>query len=300
MKKNKRPSVDVILCCYNQEEYIAQAVQSILAQRVEADVRVIVADDCSTDDTMPIIRRCQSQSPFPFLYLDSDHNMGMKANYQRSFAACSADYTAILEGDDWWDSENHLAQHLNFLQSHPRHSMSYNLIAFHFQDTGRTRRQRWLYKDIDYLSINLREQISWGNQIGNLSSCVFRTSLLHSLPDTFFQLNFADWELGIMMALKGPIAMLREVTSTYRINSKGQWSALSHKEKFNSQANSLRQLQPLLPFYCRYYIKAYEKRLLSGKAMPYKIPLKNQIKSTLKKTLALTCGNRSKNQRTHT
>ena len=300
MKKNKRPSVDVILCCYNQEEYIAQAVQSILAQRVEADVRVIVADDCSTDDTMPIIRRCQSQSPFPFIYLDSDHNIGMKANYQRSFAACSADYTAILEGDDWWDSENHLAQHLNFLQSHPRHSMSYNLIAFHFQDTGRTRRQRWLYKDIDYLSINLREQISWGNQIGNLSSCVFRTSLLHSLPDTFFQLNFADWELGIMMALKGPIAMLREVTSTYRINSKGQWSALSHKEKFNSQANSLRQLQPLLPFYCRYYIKTYEKRLLSGKAMPYKIPLKNQIKSTLKKTLALTCGNRSKTQITHT
>ena len=96
------------------------------------------------------------------------------------------------------------------------------------------------------------------------------------------------------------IAMLREVTSTYRINSKGQWSALSHKEKFNSQANSLRQLQPLLPFYCRYYIKAYEKRLLSGEAMPYKIPLKNQIKSTLKKTLALTCGNRSKTQRTHT
>lgn len=294
MRLAKRPSVDIILCCYNQEEYIAQAVDSILAQQVEATVRVIVADDCSTDATMDIIRQRESKSPFQFVYLDNDHNLGMKANYRRAFAACKSDYTAILEGDDWWNENNHLSQHIDFLKRHPLHSMSYNLIALYIQDTGRLRKQRWLYKDLEYLSINLRQQIAWGNQIGNLSSCVFRTRLLHKLPDEFFQLDFADWELGIMMARRGPIAMLRELTSTYRINSKGQWTALSGNAKFDSQVRSLHNIQPLLPSYCKYYIRSYEQRLYSGKDMPFKVPFKNRLRGTLKRALHLQRNSKSK------
>ena len=47
-----------LLVSYNQEQYIAQAVESILMQRVNEDVqiRVIVADDSSTDRTVDIIR----------------------------------------------------------------------------------------------------------------------------------------------------------------------------------------------------------------------------------------------------
>ena len=279
----KRPAIDIILCSYNQEAYIAQALESILAQKVDADVRVIIADDRSTDRTPQIIRQYESQSPFPFLYLNAETNLGMHANYQRAFAACHGDYIAILEGDDWWHTETHLSQHIDFLESHPRHSMSYNLIAFHWQDTGVTRPQRWIFDDRQHLSIHLRQQISWGNQIGNLSSCVFRTRLIHKLPEEFYRLKFADWELGIMMARKGPIAMLREVTSTYRINSQGQWSALTQEEQYNSQINSLKAIQPLLPAYCKCYIRSYEKRLLSGKEMPFVVPLKYRIKSTLRK-----------------
>lgn len=280
-----RPAIDIILCSYNQEAYIAQALQSILAQKVEADIRVIVADDSSTDKTPQIIQQYEKQSPFPFLYLHSDTNLGMHANYRRAFAACTGDYVAILEGDDWWHTDTHLSQHVNFLEKHPRHSMSYNLTAIHMQDTGITRNQRWLFDDRQYLSIHLRQQIAWGNQIGNLSSCVFRTRLLHKLPDAFYQLKFADWELGIMMARKGPIAMLREVTSTYRINNKGQWSALSSEEMVESQIHSIEAIQPLLPAYCKYYIRSYQKRLRSGKEMPFVIPLNNRIKSKLRKAL---------------
>lgn len=279
----KRPAIDIILCSYNQEAYIAQAIESIFAQKVDADVKVIVADDHSTDRTPQIIRQYESQSPYPFLHLNSETNLGMHANYQRAFSACQGDYIAILEGDDWWHTDTHLSQHINFLESHPRHSMSYNLIAFYWQDTGVTRPQRWIFDDRQHLSIHLRQQIAWGNQIGNLSSCVFRTRLIHKLPEEFFQLKFADWELGIMMARKGPIAMLREVTSTYRINNQGQWSALTLEERHNSQINSLKAIQPLLPAYCKCYIRSYQKRLLSGKEMPFVIPLKYRIKSILRK-----------------
>ena len=50
--------VDVILVSYNQENYIAQAVESILMQQVRDDVvvRIIVVDNCSTDNTLNIIK----------------------------------------------------------------------------------------------------------------------------------------------------------------------------------------------------------------------------------------------------
>lgn len=285
MRNKKRPSVDIILCSYNQEEYISQALESLVNQRVDADVRVIVADDCSTDQTPQIIHEYQAKSPFPFIYLKANSNIGMKANYRRAFAACQGDYVAILEGDDWWHASTHLSQHIDFLESHPRYSMSYNLVAYYWQDTGATHPQQWLYKDLQYLSINLRQQIAWGNQIGNLSSCMFRTRLLHTLPEAFYQLNFADWELGIMMARKGPIAMLREVTSTYRINSKGQWTSLSNEKKYDSQIQSLDDIQPLLPAYCKCYIRSFQKNIRSGKEMPYVIPFKYKLKSFIRKNL---------------
>jgi len=283
--KNVRPLIDVILCSYNQEDYIGKAIESVLRQKVEAEVRVIIADDCSRDDTLQIIKCYQEKSPFPFTYLKSDVNLGMKANYKRAFAACRGDYVAILEGDDWWHKDNHLAQHVEFLERHKRYSMSYNLVAFYMQDEGTTEEQKWQFAEYDHLTIRLRHQISWGNQIGNLSSCVFRTKLLKNLPEEFYQLNYADWELGMMMALKGPLAMLREVTSTYRISSKGLWSALPTDKKYSSVMSTLAEIRPLLPNYCKFYVESYQKRLQRGDELPFPMPLKYRLKSTIKKML---------------
>ena len=282
MKESKNKSVDVILCCYNQQDYIAQAVESILKQKVDAPVRILVADDCSTDHTIDIIKKYEPLSPFKFVYLNDAKNLGLHANYRRAFAAVEAKYTAILEGDDWWQKENHLSQHIQFLEKHKRHSMSFNLITNYFQNNGKSTVMRWPYDDLDHITINLRAQISWGNQIGNLSSCVFRSVFLHELPDDFFKLKYADWELGIMMALKGPIALLRESTSTYRINDQGQWTSLTSKNKQLSQQRSLQELEPLLPSYCHPYIKNYNKQLGSHSQPPFPIPFKYRIKNIVK------------------
>ena len=101
MRNKKRPSVDIILCSYNQEEYISQALESLVNQRVDADVRVIVADDCSTDQTPQIIHEYQAKSPFPFIYLKANSNIGMKANYRRAFAACHGDHVTKHKREDW-------------------------------------------------------------------------------------------------------------------------------------------------------------------------------------------------------
>lgn len=277
-------SIDVILCCYNQELYIEEALKSILCQKVDAKVRILVADDGSSDRTLDIIKSHEVKSSFPFVYFDSNGNIGMQANYQRAFEACNSDYIAILEGDDWWTNDQHLSQHIEFLQNHPRYSMSFNRITYYYQENGTYKLNKWPYKK-DYVTIKLRHQLGWGNQIGNLSSCVLRTNLLHDLPDQFFKLKFADWELGVMMALKGPIGKLKDSTSVYRINSNGQWTSLSADKRGISENKTLDELALLIPKYCKRYIKMYRDMLDLQEQSPFMLPLGTRLKLYLKNIL---------------
>lgn len=278
MKEYRPLTVDIILCCYNQQQYVSKAIESILQQKIDANVRVLVADDCSTDKTLEVVKSYEPQSPFPFIYLPNQANIGHCKNYQRAFSYCKADYTAILEGDDWWQDVNHLSQHITFLSKHKRYSMSFNRISYYFQDSKESLLRPWPYTKTAHVTIHLYEQICFGNQIGNLSACVFKTELLHTLPEDFFKLNYADWELGMMMAVHGPIALLSECTSTYRINDKGQWSALSREEKVSSELQTLENMKTLLPPYCSKYIKAYKHALLSGQEVSYSMPWWYRIK----------------------
>ena len=219
-------TVDIILFCYNQEQYIEQALRSIYAQELLKDVkaRIIVADDCSPDGTLNIIKRVAPESPFPIVFLPEEPNMGISKNYKRSFAATEADYVAILEGDDYW-LPNHLKQHIDFLQTHPECSMSMSEISYLIEGTNEIKLGYISRKnDIDYLLVDVERQITEGNQLGNLSACVFRGQYLHELPDNLYDMPIADWMLGVMLAQSGYIAKIKGSSSVYRVKSSGVWA----------------------------------------------------------------------------
>ena len=233
--------VDVILITYNQEQYVAQGIESILFQKVDKNVsvQVIVADDCSMDNTLDIIKSYESRSPYPFIYTDHSKNVGFHENYRRTFAMCKGDYIAILEGDDWWHSDNHIQQHVDFLENHKKYSMSFNQIRF-FDTLSKEYNTAWnLPQKYQFFSITLKDQIIKGNQIGNLSACVFRKKLIDTIPNNLYKSDFADWDLGMWMAQYGPIGFLRGDTSTYRVDHNGQWTKLDDEIKQKSMLKTL-------------------------------------------------------------
>ena len=222
-------SIDIILFCYRQEQYIEQALRSIYAQELPKDVnaRIIVADDASPDNTLAIIKRLAPESPFPMTFLSEEPNMGISKNYKRSFAATEADYVAILEGDDYW-LPNHLAQHIEFLCAHPECSMSMNEISYLHEHKNALELGKMFWpNDKNYALINVQKQISEGNQLGNLSACIFRGQYLRDLLDSLFEIPIADWIIGIMLALRGDIAILKGSTSVYRFKESGVWAGQS-------------------------------------------------------------------------
>lgn len=256
-------TIDIILFCYKQEQYIEQALQSIYDQQVPKDcsVRIIVADDCSPDNTLTLIEKHAAESPFPIIFLPKEPNMGISKNYKRSFAATTADYVAVLEGDDYW-LPNHLAQHIKFLNLHRCCSMSINQIQFLDEDKGFLP-CTWPYA-VPYMKISLRHQIENGNQLGNFSACVFRTKPLKKIPNHFYDMPFADWEVGMFVAQFGFIARLKENTSVYRVKSSGQWVQLNIEQRTQSRLESIRKMDVFFNYKYHTYFEVVKKRIVDG------------------------------------
>ena len=222
--------INVILITYNHANYIYQTLESILMQETEHEVEIIVADDCSPDNTVEIIKEYEDKTSFTFTYLQKEHNVGYNKNYQQAFAACTGDYIAIMEGDDYWIKPDHLQNHIDHLERLSNASMSYNRHLRLFIDQKREEIFDWEGSD-DYEYVTT-EQLALGNRIGNLSCCVFRGEHIRNLDPKLFDMEIADWMLGMYMGQFGPLLYLKEVTSAYRIHDNGQWSRMDEKEQF--------------------------------------------------------------------
>ena len=249
--------LNVILITYNQENFIKQTVESILNQKTDFIFNIIVADDASTDSTKSMIESYVSNSNVEFVFLETTKNLGYTLNYKKAFEYCKAPYIAILEGDDFWSSTDHLQRHIYFLDNHPDYVLSFNRHERMFVDKGYNDIPTWTV-DGDYETIDPKE-LALGNRIGNLSCCCLRNIDfdLRIVESTLF----ADWLLGLYLGLKGKLALLKEVTSTYRVHNNGQWSRMNETEQYHALLRVITGFDPLLNFEYTKEFTLYKKRI---------------------------------------
>ena len=90
--------VSVIIPAYNTEKYIGKAIDSALAQTLP-EIEVIVVDDCSTDNTVEIVKGFTD--PRLKLLLNSE-NMGAGGARNKAIQAAKGKWIAVLDSDDWY------------------------------------------------------------------------------------------------------------------------------------------------------------------------------------------------------
>ena len=95
------PFVSVLIDTYNHERFIAEAVESVLAQDFPAANReILVVDDGSTDRTPEILRKYEPQ-----IRVLRKANGGQASAFNHGIPACRGELIAFLDGDDWWAPE---------------------------------------------------------------------------------------------------------------------------------------------------------------------------------------------------
>lgn len=263
--------LDIILITYNQEQYIAQAVESILMQRVDEDVqvRVIVADDCSKDKTVEIIKSYEEKSPFPFVYLPIEDNMGHVRNYQRAFAACIGDYVAILEGDDYWTSPIHIQMQVDYLELHNECVLTTTTPLILNEQTGFS---TWHYNDIkEYVTIYTMRDFLRNNRIINMSAILIRNSVLEKVDSKIYTVSLLDWLLYIVLSEYGVLVRFKIITSTYR-SSIGIWENQLH----SLETTIIKEYDEVLEYKYHHFFTEYIRKR-EPKKESFKVKVKQYI-----------------------
>lgn len=130
------PLVSVCMTTYNHEAYLAQAIESVLAQQTSFGVELVVGEDCSTDHTREICKRYVTQYPDRVRLVCGPENVGWRANYLRTFEACRGKYVAYCDGDDWWSDTKKLQKQVDLMEQDSSCGMCFTRAEDFYQESG--------------------------------------------------------------------------------------------------------------------------------------------------------------------
>lgn len=127
--------VSVIIPVYNGERYIAEAIESVLAQTYRP-IEVIVVDDGSTDGSAPVAQRWAE------VRYHYQRHSGAAPARNRGVQLAQGDLFAFLDADDLW-VEDKLDRQVVTLREHPELDMVFGYVEqFHSPELDENTRHR--------------------------------------------------------------------------------------------------------------------------------------------------------------
>lgn len=212
------PLVSVLMITYNHEEFIAQAIESVLSQKVDFNIELLIGEDSSQDGTKKIIEKYQQQYPDKIFPIYVSENVGPQLNFKQIYDQSRGKYIALLEGDDYWVDNKKLQMQVKFLEKNPNFAICHHKIKIN--------RNNKLYKGtLRPAKVSSIENLAKKNYIYT-ASCVFRKNF-PQIPDWFLKLPINDYPLHLLNASYGKIRYFNKVMSVYRVHSESYWSSKS-------------------------------------------------------------------------
>jgi len=201
--------ISIITPVYNSEKYIAETIESVLAQTY-SDWEMIIVDDCSTDNSKEIIRKYARKDSRIHL-IEFEKNSGTGKARDVALQNAKGRFVAFLDSDDMWLPEK-LEKQIRFMtgNNYPISFTSYKSI----DENG---------KDLDRIiqvvkSVNLHQYLK--NTIIGYSSSMIDLEQTGSLKIADIRIR-VDTQLWISLLKKGFIAYgLDEVLMIYRVHKK--------------------------------------------------------------------------------
>ena len=132
-----QPLVTIGLPCYNSERYIAQAIDSLLAQTY-GNFKLIISDNASTDSTGAICQR-YAAADSRIEYTRNPVNIGLTRNFNRVFSLSNTKYFKWATADDF-SGPDLLADAVAILEADPKIALCYPrtvLVDAEGQETNR-------------------------------------------------------------------------------------------------------------------------------------------------------------------
>lgn len=95
----------ISIAAYNVEQYIEQALDSLIDERIIDDLEIFVVDDGGKDKTLEIAKRYAEKYPQSIFPIHKE-NGGYGSTINTSVKLATGKYFKQLDGDDWFEKDN--------------------------------------------------------------------------------------------------------------------------------------------------------------------------------------------------
>lgn len=213
-----RPEVSIICCTYNDEPYIRGTLKSLLAQKTNFPIEILIHDDASTDNTAAIIREYEKDYPQiikPIFQMDNQSGRGIEVQ-QFLIERARGKYIAICNGKDFWIDEYKLQRQYDYLEKTKNCVLSLHagkLVDMNGKDINEICAPSKMNKFYD-----TRELIKGDSGQFVMSSMFFRANIVKNRPSLFINSPFTDYVLILYLSLFGQVHFMRDVMSCYRVD----------------------------------------------------------------------------------
>ncbi len=223
--ENEPVKVSVAMIAYNVEKYIEEAIESVLNQEVDFRVELIIGEDCSTDATREIALNYQANYPSIIKVLLPKKNQGLTPNCVATINACTGEYVALLDSDDYWTNTKKLQIQIDFLDENPKYSGSSHQSMKIYDDKSAPESLFGEELERDY---DVNDMIT--HRKFHTSSFVFRREYWVKTGGIPPSISSNERGINPMVAIFGKIKYHPESMCVYRFSGFGLSSRIDYKE----------------------------------------------------------------------
>lgn len=228
------------MATYNHEDYIVQALDSILMQKTKYTYEVLVGEDCSTDNTRQILQVYEKEHPGKFQIFYREHNMRNDriSNGLDLKLRCKGKYIIALEGDDFWTDPYKLEKQIRFLEDNPEYiAVSHNCMVVDHDSSPKNEHYPECY-DEEYTFCHLFYDIL----PGQLATVMYRNTWKE---DALLKKKITpgDRVVYFWLLCHGKVHCIQEVMSAYRhVTDRGSSFSATYRYNYTDNEYHYRSL----------------------------------------------------------
>ncbi len=215
------PKVSVVIPVYNSQDYVSEAIDSILAQTF-TDFELLLIDDASTDGSPEIMRSYRDPR---IRLVRNEPNVGVPKTHNKGIELACGTYIAMLDHDDYSDPER-LAKQVDFLDRNRDHAVVGTWGEL-IDETGRALGKT---KKFPVSPDDVRSHLLFKN-------CILHPSIMARkavLEDYRYSERFAicdDFDLFVRIANKHKLSNLPNVLVRHRRHTRSTSNRQAHFKK---------------------------------------------------------------------
>ncbi|HVA45528.1 MAG TPA: glycosyltransferase [Pirellulales bacterium] len=212
---NTKKLVSVVMPVFNGQAFLAQAVESVLAQTYQP-IELIAVDDGSTDASADILAGFGSR-----IRVIRQPNAGVSAARNAGIEQARGELIAFLDQDDWWQPEK-VARQVELFQTDDRIGLVHTAVACYDEALQREVGPQDPTARPEDMVGDCHESLLLGNPLVN-SSAIVRRSALDGVGGLDLQIRgntVQDYDLWLRMARRYRFAYLPDRLTVFRLHGK--------------------------------------------------------------------------------